>query len=228
MYFTERQLKILNFIRGYILDHDFSPTLDEIAEFFEIKKATAHEHVGALEKKGALRRAPHQARSIELADDPRASTSSFEPPSPRFAPDDDQAFSGVESSERDRGERLTRLPILGSIQAGLPLEAVPDESDLDLESWLDSGKGYYVLAVRGQSMIEDGIHDGDFVVVEKRSTARNGEVVVALVDGQEATLKRFYREDGRVRLQPANSSMDPIYRRDVLVQGVVAGLLRRY
>jgi repressor LexA len=199
VFFTERQLKILNFIRGFILENGYSPTLEEIARNFEISRVTAHEHIKALEKKGALHKVPNHARSIELADDPRS-----EPAAP------------------------ATLPILGTIAAGHPIEAIEDPQNLDLSEWLPAGGEHYVLQVQGNSMIEDGIVDGDLVVVERRSTARNGEVVVALVDGREATLKRFYHEGDRIRLQPANREMRPIYVDDVTIQGVLVGLLRKY
>jgi repressor LexA len=193
------QLRILNFIRGFILERQLSPTLEEIAGHFKISRVTAHEHIGALEKKGALKKAPNRARSIELADDPR-----------------------------DSRARPSALPLLGTIAAGTPIEALAQPETLDLADWLPGGDEHFVLRVRGNSMIEDGIVDGDLVVVERRSTARDGEVVVALVDGKDATLKRFYREADRIRLQPANAAMAPIYVQDVTIQGVLVGLLRRF
>ena len=202
VFFTERQLKILNFIRGFILDRGFSPTLEEIATHFGISRVTAHEHIKALEKKKALHKVPNHARSIELADDPRSAPAA--------------------STE------AATLPILGTIAAGMPIEAVEDRKQLDLGDWLPRGSNYFVLEVRGDSMIEDGIVDGDLVVVERRNTARDGEVVVALVEGRDATLKRFFHEGDRIRLQPANRSMAPIYVNDVEIQGVLVGLLRKF
>ena len=240
MYFTERQLKILQFLRNYILQHQISPTVEEIAAAFSITKGTAHEHIRALEKKRALRRSLNQTRSIELAADPRND--------PRFEdlrfeadstdPSQDPTRTDTSSAEpvsfpdwqetQAAPAALPELPILGSIQAGSPIEAVADRQELDIGAWLRADRDYFVLQVKGDSMIEDGIHEGDFVLVERRAIAQNGEVVVALLDGSDATLKRFYREGGRVRLQPANSAMQPIYRRDVLIQGVVIGLVRRF
>jgi repressor LexA len=198
VYFTERQLKILNYLRGYILDRGMSPTLEEIAGNFGISRVTAHEHIRALEKKGALHKVPNHARSIELADDPRSQ--------PKTGPS---------------------LPVMGAIAAGTPIEAVEDRQELSFDNWLP-GEDCYALKVRGDSMIEDGIFDGDYVIVERRQTARNGEVVVALLEANEATLKRYYNEGSYVRLQPANSSMDPILVNNVTIQGVVVGLLRRF
>lgn len=120
------------------------------------------------------------------------------------------------------------VPFYGYIAAGKPIEAVPVGDTIDISGMLSSDKECYVLQVKGDSMIEEHIRDGDYVIVERRDTAQNGETVVALVDGGEATLKKFYREKGRVRLQPANPTMKPLYFRDVKVQGVVIGVLRKY
>jgi repressor LexA len=120
-----------------------------------------------------------------------------------------------------------RLAVTGKIAAGRPLEAIAHPDELDLLAVMRPGKDYFVLEVRGDSMIEDHIRDGDFVICERRSTAQNGETVVALLDGGEATLKRFYRENGRVRLQPANAAMTPITADRVEVQGVVVGIFRK-
>jgi repressor LexA len=121
------------------------------------------------------------------------------------------------------------LPLLGYIAAGEPIEATENKEDVDVGEMLDTGKEQYVLKVRGTSMIDEQIRDGDYVIVEKRDRARNGETVVALVNGSEATLKKFYREkDGRIRLQPANPDMPPIFPRDVKIQGVVIGVVRKY
>ncbi len=120
-----------------------------------------------------------------------------------------------------------RLPVTGRIAAGRPIEAIAHPAELDLTSVLRSGRDYFVLEVRGDSMIEDHIRDGDFVIVERASTAREGETVVALLEGGEATLKRFHRDNGRIRLQPANSSMAPILVDKVEIQGIVVGVYRK-
>ena len=125
--------------------------------------------------------------------------------------------------------RRTVLPLVGLIAAGRPIEAVEDTEVLDIEELFHGRPGEtFVLRVRGESMIDEQIRDGDYVIVEKRSEARNGETVVALIDGAEATLKKFYKEKGRIRLQPANPAMEPIYATNVQVQGVVIGVLRKY
>ena len=120
-----------------------------------------------------------------------------------------------------------KLPITGKIAAGRPIEAIAHPDDLDLFSAMKDGKSYFALEVRGDSMVDDQIRDGDYVICERRPTAQNGETVVALVDGEQATLKRFYREDGRIRLQPANRAMAPIFPERVEIQGVVVGLYRK-
>jgi repressor LexA len=198
---TPRQMAILRFIRDYQHSNGYSPTMQELADELGITKVTVFEHVGALERKGLLRRLPHKARSLELT-----SLVSF--------PDEDS--SGI--------------PLLGRIAAGHPIEAIEEPESLNLEEAFAARDNTFVLQVTGDSMIDDQICDGDYVVIEQRRRVRNGEKVVALLDDGEATLKRFYREGRRVRLQPANPDFDPIYvdARRLDVQGVVIGVIRRY
>src|SRR5205809_959576 len=203
MNLTPRQLDVLVAIRNYRHIHGYAPTMQELADQLGTSKVTIFEHVGALERKRVLRRDKHKARSLEITTDERL-------------PDED---------------RSTKLPMLGAIAAGSPIEAVENREEIDLEKLFHSRAGVYVLKVRGESMIDDHLCDGDYVVIERRETARNGEQVVALLDTGEATLKRFYREPGnKIRLQPANSSMQPrIVEADrCRVQGVVIGVLRSY
>jgi repressor LexA len=202
MNLTPRQLDVLVAIRDYRHLHGYSPTMQELADQLGTSKVTIFEHVGALEKKQVLRRDKHKARSLEIIADERL-------------PDED---------------RNTKLPLLGSIAAGSPIEAVENREELDMEQMFRSKNGVYVLRVRGESMIEDHLCDGDYVVIERRETARNGEQVVALLDSGEATLKRYYKEGNRIRLQPANSTMEPrfVEAGRVRVQGVVIGVLRSY
>lgn len=202
MNLTPRQVDVLVAIRDYRHLHGYSPTMQELADQLGTSKVTIFEHVGALEKKRVLRRDRHKARSLEIVGDEKL-------------PDEN---------------RGTKLPLLGSIAAGSPIEAVENREELDLEQLFSSRNGVYVLRVRGESMIEDHLCDGDYVVIERRETARNGEQVVALLDSGEATLKRFYREGSKIRLQPANRTMEPrIVDADrCRVQGVVIGVLRSY
>src|SRR5438309_10599019 len=182
MNLTPRQLDVLVAIRNYRHLHGYAPTMQELADQFGTSKVTIFEHIGALEKKRVLRRDKHKARSLEIIADERL-------------PDED---------------RPTKLPLLGTIAAGSPIEAVENREELDLEQLFHARNGVYVLRVRGESMIEDHLCDGDYVVIERREAARNGEQVVALLDSGEATLKRYYKEPGnKIRLQPANATMEP-------------------
>jgi repressor LexA len=202
MNLTPRQLDVIVAIRNFRHLRGYAPTMQELADQLGTSKVTIFEHVGALEKKRVLRRDKHKARSLEIVAD--------------ILPDE---------------ERPTKLPLLGAIAAGSPIEAVENREEIDLEQLFHSRSGVYVLRVRGDSMIEDHLCDGDYVVIERRESARNGEQVVALLDTGEATLKRFYKEPGnRIRLQPANATMEPrVVEADrVKVQGVVIGVLRSY
>jgi repressor LexA len=203
MNLTPRQLDVIVAIRNFRHLHGYAPTMQELADQLGTSKVTIFEHVNALEKKRVLRRDRHKARSLEITADGRL-------------PDED---------------RTTKLPLLGTIAAGSPIEAIEQREEIDLEKLFSTRRGVYVLKIRGDSMIEDHLCDGDYVIIERRETARNGEQVVALLDTGEATLKRFYREGGgRIRLQPANSTMAPrIIEADrCRVQGVVIGVLRSY
>ncbi|MCH7705388.1 MAG: transcriptional repressor LexA [Planctomycetes bacterium] len=196
---TPRKLEILTLIRNGRRVNGYSPTLQEIADELGISKITVFEHIEKLVEDGMLTRRSNKARSLELTR--RA----------RF-PD----------------ERPTLLPLVGRIAAGLPIEAIEQVETMDLEEVFTARHPVRALLVDGDSMIDDHICDGDLVVYEERTDARDGDTVVALVDGNEATLKRFYKERNRVRLQPANKDFKPIYSRNVEIQGVVIGVLRRF
>jgi len=196
---TPKQLRILTYIRDYANARGYVPTMQEMADEFGISKVTVFEHISALQKKGYLKRSRHKARSLRLSEN-------------ITFPD----------------QRPTRLPLRGTIAAGRPIEALEDREVLDLEELFVSPDETYVLRVDGDSMVEDRICDGDYVVVARRATARDGQTVVALLDNGEATLKRFYREPDGIRLQPANPNYKPIKTKHVEIQGVVIGLIRRY
>src|SRR5436305_8728380 len=181
MNLTPRQLDVLVAIRNYRHLHGYAPTMQELADQLGTSKVTIFEHVGALERKRVIHRDKHKARSLEIIAD-------------EALPDE---------------ERSTKLPLLGTIAAGSPIEAVENREELDLEQMFQSRTGVYVLRVRGESMIDDHLCDGDYVVIERRENARNGEQVVALLDSGEATLKRYYKEGSKIRLQPANAAMEP-------------------
>jgi repressor LexA len=202
MNLTPRQLDVMVAIRNYRHLHGMSPTMQELADQLGTSKVTIFEHVNALQRKGVIRRDRHHSRSLEITGDGKL-------------PDE---------------ERGSKLPLLGVIAAGSPIEAVENREEIDLEALFQSRLGVYVLKVRGDSMIEDHLCDGDFVIIERRTEARDGEKVVALLDTGEATLKRFYREGKMIRLQPANSTMQPrfVEADRCRIQGVVIGVLRSY
>jgi len=197
---TKRQTEILDYIVKYVGGSGYAPSYREIGQHLGISStATVHEHVKNLEAKGYLHNVGESARSLEV----------------------DEAVSRV--------AQAVGLPLVGLITAGQPIEAIEERGTVDVPASLvaDTANSY-VLKVKGDSMIDDGILSGDLVVVERNPSPQNGDIVVALLDNMYATLKRFYREKDRVRLQPANKTMQPIYVRDVLVQGVVRGLIRDF
>ncbi|OGF25573.1 repressor LexA [Candidatus Falkowbacteria bacterium RIFOXYB2_FULL_34_18] len=200
MNLSKRQREILDFITEFMNDHGYAPSLREIGEYFNLSSpATIHEHINNLKKKGFLKASYNSARSIELV------------------------------NEIVNYAQAIELPLAGLITAGEPIEAIEEKERVDVPSdMVRDEANSYVLRVRGESMIEDGILDGDFVVVERNPSPRNGDIVVALLDNAYATLKRFYREANRIRLQPANSTMKPFYAKDPLIQGVVRGVIRKF
>jgi repressor LexA len=199
---TERQRAVLSYIARCIDQSDVPPSLQEIGQAMGgISPTAALAHVTALERKGYLRRNPHERRGLSV----------------------------IRADSAPTGPAVYSLPIVGTIAAGQPIEAYEEHSEnLNVEASLARSPENFVLRVQGLSMIGDGIHDGDFVVVHPQSTAENGDTVVALVGGTGATLKRFFRERGRIRLQPANPSLEPIIASDVTIQGKVVAVIRRY
>ena len=199
---TKRQKQIVDYLGEYIERNGYAPSFEEIAEQFSFNSlATVHEHLTNLERKGYIRRSHNESRGIEMV-----------PP---------KGQSGA-----------TELPLLGQVAAGEPIEAVTSGETVAVPNDLLPHRGNsYVLKVRGESMIDDHIQDGDFVVVHGRNNADNGEMVIALLNGSSATVKRIYREAGGwIRLQPSNDKVRPIRARedDVLIQGVVVGVIRKY
>lgn len=202
---TEKQIRVLRFFRDYRRDNGISPTLEEAAQALGVSKITIHEHLNQLTRKGAIHRDKAKARAVAILHDPDG------------------------GEELGAPAKLPTVPLIGMIAAGRPIEALEDREDLQLTELVPTGDRIYLLRVRGKSMIEDHIDDGDLVVVERRETANDGDIVVAILEDEEATLKRFYRErNGMIRLQPANSSMEPIYVSRVAVRGVVRGVIRRF
>ena len=204
MALTRRQREIYDFVKRFVREHGYSPSLEEIGAAFGLRSvATVHKHVQHLVEKGLLRKAWNRSRSVEP----------------------------VEAVGDGSDGAAVSLPLLGVVAAGRPIEAIESDDRIEVPAEMAGRPGErFVLRVRGDSMIDDLIADGDLVVVESRSEARNGETVVALVGGSDATLKRFYRQGRTVRLVPANAAMDPIEvpAAEVEIRGVLRGLLRSY
>ncbi|GDX87135.1 LexA repressor [Gemmatimonadota bacterium] len=199
---TRRQRQILDYLNSYSGEHGYAPSFEEIAEHFNYNSlATVHEHLTNIERKGYIKRTYNESRAIEIL------------PS-------------------DVISRAVEIPLLGAVAAGSPIDvSTSDETVSVPEEFVRRPGNHYALRVRGQSMIDDQIRDGDLVVVNDRSSADNGEMVIAMLEGSSATVKRYYRErDGRIRLQPSNDQMAPIYVREdqMQVRGIVVGVLRRY
>ncbi len=198
---TPRQMEVLLFVRDYRARHGYSPTMQEIGNHLHVSRVTVFEHIGALEKKGLLRRGlKHSARSLQLSDDV-------------VFPD---------------SRRPGQFPLAGRIAAGEPIEAVQENETLDLEEMFATSGETFCLRVTGQSMIDEQIRDGDYVICRRSREAADGETVVALLDNGEATLKKLYRETDGIRLQPANPEFSPIYADNVSIQGVVIGVIRKF
>jgi len=199
---TKRQREILNYLTLYSEQNGYAPSFEEIAENFSYNSlATVHEHLSNLERKGFIKRSYNESRAIEIL------------PS-ELVP------------------KAIELPLLGAVAAGVPIEAVAHQETIAVPDTMVQRAGqHYVLRVRGNSMIDEQIRDGDFVVINDRHSADNGEMVIAMLHGNSATVKKFYRErDGRIRLQPANETMAPLYvhENDITIQGIVVGVMRRY
>lgn len=213
MAITKRQKHVLDFVAEFIVTNQYSPSFEEVARSLSLSSiATVHKHLLALEEKGYLSRDHKRNRSLEVTE---------------------QYYRELEENEY-KLRRFHRppergVPLVGAIAAGQPLEAYEDKEELSFAS-LEGTDGVYALRVNGQSMVEDHILDGDYVLIEKAARARNGEIVVALVDGSETTLKRFFLEGAMVRLQPANMAMDPIIlpAERVEVQGRLLAVHRQY
>lgn len=201
MSLTKRQREILDYLTIYTEDKGYAPSFEEIAAHFNYSSlATVHEHLSNLERKSYIKRRYNESRGIQLLSD-------------------------------DELPRSVQLPMLGMVAAGLPIEVMEQQEMIAVPDNMVSRSGnHYVLTVRGNSMVDEHILDGDMVVVNDRKNVTNGETVIALIEGSSATVKKLYREkDGRIRLQPANSTMDPIYihENDFAIQGVVVGVMRR-
>jgi repressor LexA len=198
---TKRQREILDYLNEFIQRHGYAPSLEEIGRRFGLSSlATVHKHLTNLQEKGFIKRAWNRSRSVEMV-------------------------------PARTGGRALELPLLGFVAAGVPIEAIASNETITVPENLAGKRDTYVLRVKGDSMIDEPIRDGDYVVVEDRKTAENGEMVIALLGGTDVTLKKFFRDPGgKIRLQPANAAMQPIFADadQVQVQGVVVGVMRRY
>ena len=206
MALTRRQRQVYDFIASFVQRHGYSPSFEEIGGGLGLSSlATVHKHITNLEKKGLLKRDYNKSRSIDVLP-PKGSLKKSMAPPPML------------------------LPLMGRIAAGRPIEAIENPETISLADFTSGSKDVYVLRVVGESMQDEHIVEGDYVIVESTKTARDGEIVVALVEGSDATLKRIYREGDRIRLQPSNTKMQPIVvpARTVDVQGRVIGVLRKY
>jgi repressor LexA len=203
---TQRQKEVLSFIAGYINKHNYPPTIREIGDFFSISVKGAHDHVTALKRKGVLKQEDKRSRTMELVGEGRTSLN-----------------------------RLAEIPLLGTVAAGVPIlsEENWDGTIQINDALLKKNRKYFALKVRGDSMIGAGIMDGDTAVIEKQSVAKNGEIVVAVVDEEDegngaVTLKRFFKESKRVKLQAENVNYPPIYSQNVRLLGRLAHIIRSY
>ncbi|MFA5070518.1 MAG: transcriptional repressor LexA [Patescibacteria group bacterium] len=194
---TKKQREILNFILDYQQEHEYSPSYEEIGENFGLaSKATVHAHIQSLKKKGYLTGEAGAPRDLEL------------------------------TSQVLKTGRAVQLPLLGLIAAGAPIEAIENREMVSVPASVVRDPNSFVLKVKGESMIEDGILEGDYVVVERNYYPKNGDVVVALLNNEYATLKKYFREKTKIRLQPANKSMKPIFAKNPAIQGIVRGIFR--
>jgi repressor LexA len=223
---TRKQHELIRYIQAKLEETGVSPSFEEMKEALDLKsKSGVHRLISALEERGFIRRLPNRARALEVLKQPEDVTSK----APARA-DNVVAMKRPEPPRAAPANDVIEIPLHGRIAAGVPIEAMETASMLPVPAALLGSGEHYALEVSGDSMIEAGILDGDYALIRRTDTARDGEIVVALVRGEEATLKYLRRENGRVRLDPANAAYEPqVYdSREVVVQGKLAGLLRRY
>jgi repressor LexA len=208
---TPRQHQLLRMVARFQENRCYSPTLGEMASELNISRSTVFEHITELRKKDLLCASPNRARSLTLTSQARKLLSTFG--DPELMGEADESIG---------------IPLAGKVVAGEPLEAVEDIETLSLNSCFGNSDDIFALEVRGESMINEDIHEGDYVICRRRRTAHNGQLVVAIVDNENATLKRFYKEKSQVRLQPANDHFQPIYSDNCRIEAVVIGLVRKF
>lgn len=208
---TPKQLHVLRHIAAFQDSQCYSPTIADLASQLGLSRSTVFEHLGELQRKSLLTTSPGKARSLKLTAQGR------------------RLLEGAQDRRAEQGDSPNDgIPLVGQVAAGLPVEAVETRDDLSLRSCFGTGDDLFALRVRGDSMIEENIRSGDYVICRRASRAENGQIVVALIDEGEATLKRFYRENGRARLQPANANYEPIYSDNCRIEAVVVGLIRKF
>ncbi len=207
---TPRQLQLLRMVARFQQNRCCSPTLAEMASELNISRSTVYEHIAELRKKDLLSDSPNKARSLKVSTEARKLLSNL--------PDENL---------HPRAAEPMGIPLSGMVAAGMPVEAVENSESLSMTSCFGSGDDMFALEVRGDSMIGEDIQEGDYVVCRRRSTAHDGQLVVAIVDDENATLKRFYKEKTRVRLQPSNDDYEPIYSDNCRIEAIVVGLVRR-
>ncbi|HET9498271.1 MAG TPA: transcriptional repressor LexA [Candidatus Limnocylindria bacterium] len=215
---AERRRRILEFIHRTVAERGYPPSVREIADAVGLASTSAvHHHLVALERSGQLERGGRSSRALRLTPAGEA----------MIAPAPLPARGRVTPFRMPVEHDVIRLPLVGEIAAGQPMEAYQDPEPMDVPRSLQAREDSYVLRVRGKSMVDALIDDGDFVIVQPQATAQDGDIVVALLEDNGVTLKRFYREDGRIRLQPANAELEPIYATDLQIQGKVVGVIRK-
>jgi repressor LexA len=208
---TPRQLQLLKAIANYEMSQCYSPTIAELASELSITRSTAFEHLGELQKKGYLLTCPGKARSLSLTSKSQKLLSQLK-----------------EATDNSYTQPCEGITLAGKVAAGLPIEAIENKEQLSLNSYFGNSDEIFALEVTGDSMIDEGIHNGDYVMCRRSVTANNGQLVIAIVDNENATLKRFYKEKTSVRLQPANENYQPIYSNNCRIEAVVVGLIRKF
>jgi len=225
---VERRQRILDCIARTVEERGYPPSVREIADAVGLASTSAvHHHLIALEKEGLIERGTHASRALRLINRPSPLQGGMPEQDASGDPNGDTGSKVTPFRMPIERETLT-LPVMGEIAAGQPIEAYEDAAEtLAVPASMDARADSYVLRVRGKSMIDALIDDGDFVIVQPQATARDGDIVVALLEDNGVTLKRYFREQDRIRLQPANAEMEPIYATDVQIQGKVVGVIRR-
>jgi len=234
MMLTRKQHELIRFIQAKLEETGVSPSFEEMKEALDLKsKSGVHRLISALEERGFIRRLPNRARALEVLRQPEDVTPASAAPRAAPAPTTGEVIASLRAAARPSAapaNDVIEIPLHGKIAAGTPIEALEMHTTLPVPAALLGAGEHYALEVSGDSMVEAGILDGDYALIRRTDSARDGEIVVALVRGEEATLKYLRREDGMVRLDPANAAYDPQFYRpaEVQVQGKLAGLLRRY